>query len=86
MGKKSVPNDDSSSNQQLVQHDTNSRTWDHGMFVPKATSPQSVAPFDLITVEFASVTKATAKQVLAEELATVLASCPPPNSGDGDAD
>lgn len=86
MGKKTVRIDDSSTTQKILQQSAHSRMWDHGLFVPTTTLPQPVAPFDLITVEFASVTKATARQVLADTLAPANAMCPPLGSGDGDAD
>lgn len=86
MGKNTVRIDESATTQKILHQSAGSRSWDIGLFCPTATTTSPSAPFDLIAVELSSVTKATAKQVLANEWVPVKASCPPPGSGDGDAD
>ncbi len=86
MGKNTVRIDESATTQKIIQQGASSRSWDSGLFCPTAAMQSPRAPFDLIAVELSSVTKATAKQVLASEWVTAQASCPPAGSGDGDAD
>jgi hypothetical protein len=87
VGKHTVRIDESATTHKILWQGGMSRMRDDGLFVPVSALPSQSAPFDLIAVECAFVTKKDAKQVLQTAWTTAsAAACPPVGSGDGDAD
>jgi len=87
VGKHTVRIDESATTHKILQQGGMSRMRDDGLFVPVSALPSQTAPFDLIAVECAFVSKKDAHQVLQTARSTASATvCPPVGSGDGDAD